>query len=98
MREYIDTDRINQGDCWRIQCADCGSWFESKRGTATFCNSTCRSRWSRQGARRLARIERAMAALDDLIQAMPKRGDSKEFLALQRIATRAKSAMSVVEN
>lgn len=98
MRDYIETDRINQGDYWSIRCAECRTWFDSKRGTATFCGSTCRSRWHREGPKRLARIERAMAALDDLIKAMPKRGDSKEFEALQFIATRSKNAMSIVEN
>lgn len=94
---YIETERIRQDGYWDIQCVECRAWFEAERETASFCNSTCRSRWNRRDKNRQARIDRALKALEDLIAHLPQRGDSREFLALQKIETISKSAISQVE-
>ena len=98
MAEYIETDRIREDGYWRVKCPQCRTWFEGARSTATFCGSTCRSRWARSDEQRMARIERALAAVADLAANTPTRGESKEFLALQKIATRVKNCMANVES
>lgn len=94
----FDTDRINQDGYWDILCPECSTWFQAKRVTATFCSSTCRSRWSRFPAKRLAQIKKTNEAVYDLLRNMPKSGESKEFLALHRLATVIKNALDLVES
>lgn len=98
MANYIDTDRRREEQGYRVKCAECGKWFDAQRDTASFCNSTCRSRWSRFPAKRLAVIKKANEAVYDLLRQLPKRGESKEFLALQRLATVIQNAIDLVES
>lgn len=96
--QYIETERIRQDGYYDVRCPQCGKWFEAARSSATFCNSTCRSRWSRSAASRVRQIDNARSAVASLIETMPKRGDSAEYLALQKLASIIKNALMSVEN
>lgn len=93
----IDTDRIREEQGYTVRCASCGKWFEAHRVTATFCGSTCRSRAAREPANRAVRIGQAEGSVRALCRAMPKRGESIEFAALQKLATIIKNALELVE-
>lgn len=96
-RNVIDTDRIREEQGYTVRCASCGTWFEAQRITATFCGPTCRSRAAREPANRALRISQAQGAVRALCRAMPKRGNSDEFEALQKLATIIKNALELVE-
>lgn len=93
----IETDRIREELGYTVCCASCGKWFEARRVTATFCSSTCRSRFAREPRNRAVRVGQAEGAVRALCRAMPKRGDSIEFAALQKLATIIKNALELVE-
>jgi len=97
-QKYIETTRIRQDGYYDIQCPQCNKWFEAQRSTATFCNSTCRSKWSRSAEKRQEQIDRATSEVKRLIENMPWRSESPEFLALQSLTTLIKSALANVES
>jgi len=46
MSQAVDTDRVKVDDrCWRVQCAECGQWFEATRSDASFCKPAHRKRY-----------------------------------------------------
>lgn len=96
-RNVIETDRVREELGYTVRCASCGKWFEARRVTATFCGSTCRSRAAREPANRTRRIGQAHGAVRALCRAMPKRGESIEFAALQKLATIIENALELVE-
>jgi predicted nucleic acid-binding Zn-ribbon protein len=81
-RVMHETDRALRGltgYAYEIKCVFCGVFFRSSRIDASFCSSTCRSRFSRQPAKRQARLDRARVAVLELL-------DHDETEALQEIA------------
>lgn len=53
----VDTPRIKLDDSlWRVQCAECGSWFEAKRSDASFCKPAHRKLWHQRPARKQAAL------------------------------------------
>lgn len=97
-RQYHDRDIINRGTgVYEVCCVQCGKWFTAQRYDASFCSSTCRSRFSRGRAMVDTRRKRAEAAIDDLIKHLPKQGHSKTFKTLDAIQRRIASALAEVE-
>lgn len=94
----VETDRVREEYGYSIKCAQCGKWFECVRVTGTYCSSTCRSRAAREPAQRALRIGKAMGAVFALTRALPKKGESDEFAALQKLATVIKNALELVES
>jgi len=98
MRRDHEVDRIHiDAKAWRITCVECGNVFESTRSDATFCNSTCRSKFTRRIQNRQKTIDRAKAALEKMLTNMPRTGDSAEFDACNWIIRRVSKAVNNVE-
>lgn len=89
---------------WRVdgrvetQCEHCGAWFFNARITGFFCSSVCRVAHHRATKAREKDIERLVQCLHKVIAAMPRKGDSHEFIALQSAETLIKTALRGVES
>lgn len=98
MRKTHEVDRVKVDDStYRVNCAQCGKVFESSRYDASFCSSTCRSKHTRQQQNRAKEIERLKTHLEKVLQAMPNRGESPEFDALNWVIRRVSKAINWVE-
>lgn len=93
-----DTDRRRNEYGYSIQCVQCDKWFDSKRIDASFCNSSCRSRYQRKLKQRQINRDKFQAALDTLIKQLPRHGGSTDFDLLQKAATRIQNVLSLVED
>lgn len=52
MSQAVETERIKIDDrCWRVQCAECGKWFEAARSDASFHSGACRKKWHERPVR-----------------------------------------------
>lgn len=93
----INHEAINLGDCYQVKCRQCGRLFEAQRASAEFCGGSCRGKHHRIKRKREDTIARAKAAVKLVIQNMPQRGNSQEYLALQDLRTIIMRGLSGVQ-
>lgn len=99
MRKNHDVERVhNEARSWSVICVQCGEEFESTRSDATFCSSTCRSKYTRRQQGRQKTIDRAKEAVEKMLANMPRTGDSAEFDACNWIIRRISKAVNNVES
>lgn len=92
-----DTERIRSEDGYQVECVMCGTWFDATRFDASYCSSTCRSRWHRSKKQLDKRIQYAENAVNSLINHLPHRGQSKTYAALLNLSRRIASALAQVD-
>ena len=90
-KTIIDDNGYRVG--YRVECIQCGTWFDATRYDATLCSSTCRSRYRRALIEESKRIERAGKAVDGLIELLPQ-GDA--LAALVDLEKRIRDAIESV--
>lgn len=86
-------------DCYGylVTCVQCGNDFDSSRFDAAFCSSTCRSRNHRSKLKLDKDIAKINKIADELIDGLPRNGESKTYLALNQLIVRLEYAVSSVE-
>ena len=90
-RIYHDTERVAQGGwkrTYQVTCFQCGKDFEANRYDASFCSSTCRSRYSREAAKRKARRDDAIDLVQQLVSSaqLDRTGaDSATLVKIERL-------------
>lgn len=99
MSQAVDTDRIKVDDhCWRVQCAECGEWFEATRSDASFCKPAHRKRWHERPVRfqnamlELRSIQRRVKAIADQYK-----GSQTAYDEMVNTAKAVDSAISLFE-
>lgn len=95
-RMKVDTDRENTGYGWEIKCAFCGTWFDAKLDTATYCGSRCRTAGHRMSKSRVKRRDAIRKAIHDYARSMPSTGSSMEFETLVEIQMIISKALEFV--
>lgn len=99
MRKQYETDAVRIDDTgYQVHCVECGKPFESARSDAAFCSSTCRSRAHRKEAKRQRVIDLALQNVIALCAQMPRKGDSPEFEAANKIIKYISLAVNRVES
>jgi len=92
-----DIERITIDGGYRVECGMCGEWFDAVRYDAAYCSSTCRSRYHRSKKILDKRIEHAEKSVNELINHLPKNGESKTYITLLALSRRIASALTQVE-
>jgi len=92
-----DVERITTDEGYHVECVMCGNWFDAVRYDASYCSSTCRSRYHRSKKILDRRIERAENSVNELINHLPKNGESKTYITLLALSRRIASALTQVE-
>jgi len=94
-----DREIINRGTgVYEVQCAVCEKWFESMRYDASFCSSTCRSRYNRSLAEADKLIAAASKSVAALVDRLPRTGASKTESALKDLRALIDRALASVES
>lgn len=93
-----DVDRYRTEYGYQVTCLQCRCAFDSKRGDASFCNSTCRSKYNRAQKKRQRTRDNFDKALTEMLLQLPRRGHSKDLDVLQVAATRISKALEIVES
>ena len=83
----INSEAIRQEFGYDVKCQQCGKWFEAERSSAVFCGAGCRAKHHRAKRKRQDAINKAKEAVNAVIQNMPWRGNSQEYVALQHLQT-----------
>lgn len=91
-----DVERIRTEAGYNVECVMCGTWFEATRYDASYCSSTCRSRYHRAQKQVDKRIERGKNAVGTLINHLPNTGESKTYIALLELSRSIAYALSQV--
>lgn len=94
-----ETDRVRTETGWRVQCAQCGTFFDSKRSDASYCSATCRVRAKREAEEFLRRI----AWIEDAAQQMRRwswehRTSRRMYQAMQNSARVIAAALENFEH
>lgn len=93
----INPEAVREEFGYSVKCGQCGKWFEAERASALFCGGSCRAKHHRAKQRRIDAIIKAKEAVSAVIDNMPWRGDSIEYLALQQLNTLILKGLSNVE-
>lgn len=97
MHHNYDDDMVNDGYDYLVTCYQCGNEFEAKRDDAAFCSPTCRSRNHRAKQKLDKDIAQAKSLIHDLIDRMPRMGESEVFTTLNELSFDIKRALSSVD-
>lgn len=93
----INPEAIREEYGYSVQCSHCRKWFEAERASAVFCGGSCRAKHHRAKRKRQETIQRARDAVNAVIDSMPWRGESIEYIALQQLNTLILRGLSNVE-
>lgn len=83
----INHDAIREEYGYSSICQQCSKVFEAQRASALFCGGSCRAKHHRAKQKRQEAITKAKEAVYAVIQAMPGKGNSQEYIALQHLQT-----------